>query len=114
MNATEWNAPSARSLARVINETVLVDSQIARLNVELRKTYQRGKLSSINPIDLAAERRNTLQCLKRLRVRKQALIAALKQNASRSWTERGDFTLLMATGVYIPCAHKQSAQLNSM
>lgn len=113
MNAMQWKGLSARSLARDINETVLVVSQIARLNVELRKTYQREKLSSINPIDLAAERRNTLRCLKRLRARKHALISALKQNASRSWTERGDFSFLMATGVHIPCAHKRSAQLSS-
>lgn len=96
-----WQGPSLGSLVKAMQEVLQLDSQIARLKRELLLTYQDVKINAINPQDLDLERRVTESSIKRLEVRKEAVIVANKQNAHRSWTEEGDFTSLMATGVYI-------------
>lgn len=104
MQSMHRRGPSLGSQVRSIEAVMVLDAQISRLKEELAATYQPEKLSSINPVDLAAERRDTKRSIERLTKHKEAIIAAHKQNVARAWTERGDFTCLMASGVYIRCA----------
>lgn len=93
--------PLLGSYVKAMLEVTELDSQIARLKTELAATYQHRKLSSINPVDLEAERKNTKRCLERLAVKRKAMLEAHAQNAKRAWTEHGDFSNVLHTGVIL-------------
>jgi len=100
-NPMQRKGPLLGSQVQTLKQLVTLDTQLKRLLVELGRTYHQSKLKSINPVDLEAERKNTMQCLKRLYVKRKAILEAHAQNAKRAWTEHGDFSNVLYTGVIL-------------
>ena len=89
------------SQVKAILEVLTVDAQIARLRQSLADSYSPLTIESINKVDLEAQRRTTVKSIQRLELRRKALIEASAQNAKRTWTEHGDFSAVLHTGVIL-------------
>lgn len=100
-NPMQRKGPLLGSQVQTILEVAQLTRQINRLHQELARTYQPIKIKSINSVDLEAERKNTIQCLVRLLLKRKAMRAAFAQDVKRRWTERGDFSTVLYTGVIL-------------
>lgn len=90
---------SSSTLQKYLAEVRQISGQITQMRQWLDESYQPDTLKSINPVDLKARRRSTEVSIKRLESRLESLKAACRQEPTRSWTDKGDFSHVQNTGV---------------